>query len=180
VPLPDVSGTRAAVGSWEALFRAQVTLLRRLADDDVWQPISMREYDVLFTLSRCPAGSARLHELNREMLLSQPSLSRMVERLEASGYLTRESDPADRRGTVAVLTDAGRAMQRRIGARHAASIRRYVGTALDEHELATLAELCDKLRTAQTSIPHGRAGTTTSGSDDDTAGTRAAPVSSSP
>jgi DNA-binding MarR family transcriptional regulator len=153
VPLPDVSGTRAAVGSWEALFRAQVTLLRRLADDDVWQPISMREYDVLFTLSRCPAGSARLHELNREMLLSQPSLSRMVERLESAGYVAREPDPADRRGTVVALTDTGAEMQRRIGARHAASIRRYVGPALDDDELRALQELCDKLRLAQASIP---------------------------
>jgi hypothetical protein len=65
-PRPDAAGdTRAAVASWEALLRAQVTVLRRLAGDDVWDPISMREYDVLFTLSRCPANRARLHELNR-------------------------------------------------------------------------------------------------------------------
>jgi DNA-binding MarR family transcriptional regulator len=144
--------TRAAVDAWEALLRAQVTLVRRLASDDVWGPISMREYDVLYTLGRCPSGRARLHELNREILLSQPSLSRMVERLEAAGYLTREPDPADRRGTVAVLTDVGRALQRRIGARHAARIRRYLGPALDDAELRTLQELCDKLRLAQTAI----------------------------
>lgn len=150
---PPSDTTRAAVQAWEALFRSQVTLLRRLADDDVWDPISMREYDVLFTLSRCPSRRARLHELNREILLSQPSLSRMVERLESAGYVAREPDPADRRGTVVALTDAGAAMQRRIGARHAASIRRYVGPALDDDELRTLRELCDRLRIAQESIP---------------------------
>ena len=147
------SSTRAAVESWEALFRAQVTLLRRLASDDVWDPISMREYDVLFTLSRCPSRRARLHELNREILLSQPSLSRMVERLESAGYVAREPDPADGRSTVVVLTDDGAQMQRRIGAKHAASIRRYLGPALDEDELRTLQELCDKLRLAQAEIP---------------------------
>jgi hypothetical protein len=51
-----------------------------------------------------------------------------------------------------VLTDAGRALQRRIGARHAARIRRYLGPALDDAELRTLQELCDKLRLAQTAI----------------------------
>ena len=145
--------TRAAVEAWEALFRAQVTVLRRLAGDDVWDPISMREYDVLFTLSRCPSGRARLHELNREVLLSQPSLSRMVERLESAGYVAREPDPADRRGTVVALTAPGADMQRRIGTRHATSIRRYLGPALDTDDLNTLRALCDKLRQAQDSIP---------------------------
>jgi len=153
-PRSDAAGdTRAAVESWEALFRAQVTVLRRLASDDVWDPISMREYDVLFTLSRCPSGRARLHELNREVLLSQPSLSRMVERLESAGYVAREPDPADRRGTVVALTEPGAAMQRRIGTRHATSIRRYLRPALDTDELNTLRALCDKLRLAQDSIP---------------------------
>ncbi|WP_214366590.1 MarR family winged helix-turn-helix transcriptional regulator [Pseudonocardia sp. H11422] len=147
-----VSSARLTAESWEALFRAQVTLLRRFADDDVWDPITMREYDVLFTLSRCPDARARLRELNRESLLSQPSLSRMVERLDAAGYVAREPDPVDRRGTVVVLTEAGAQMQRRIGQRHAASIRRYFGPALDDEELRTLQQLCDKLRLAQEDI----------------------------
>jgi DNA-binding MarR family transcriptional regulator len=135
------------------LFRAQVALLRRFADDDVWDPISMREYDVLFTLSRCPSHRARLRDLNREMLLSQPSLSRMVERLESAGLVAREPDPADRRGTVVALTGEGARMQRRIGNRHTARIRQYVGNALDDDELQTLLDLCTKLRLAQPDIP---------------------------
>jgi DNA-binding MarR family transcriptional regulator len=77
----------------------------------------------------------------------------MVERLESAGYVAREPDPADRRGTVVALTEAGVAMQRRIGTRHAASIRRYLGPALDTDELNTLRALCDKLRLAQQSVP---------------------------
>jgi DNA-binding MarR family transcriptional regulator len=153
-PRSDAAGdTRAAVEAWEALLRVQVAVLRRLAGDDVWDPISMREYDVLFTLSRCPSTRARLHELNREVLLSQPSLSRLVERMESAGYVAREPDPADRRGTVVALTESGAAMQRRIGTRHAASIRRYLGPALDTDELTALRALCDNLRLAQASIP---------------------------
>jgi len=150
---PDQSRTELAAESWEALFRAQSALLRRFAADDVWDPISLREYDVLFTLSRCPDHRARLRDLNREVLLSQPSLSRMVERMEAAGLVSREPDRADGRGTVVVLTSAGAAMQRTVGRRHAASIRRYVGPALDDDELRTLRRLCDKLRLAQSAIP---------------------------
>lgn len=126
--------------------------MRRFTADDIWGTISMREYDVLFTLSNCPAHSLRLHDLNHEILLSQPSLSRLCERLDKLGYLTRGPDPMDKRGTVVALTDDGLAVQREIGRKHAARIRRYVGDALTDDELRTLTELCTKLRLTQKEI----------------------------
>jgi len=92
------AGARAAAEAWEALFRAQVTLMRRLQADDIWGDLSMREYDVLFTLSRCPDG-LRMRDLNAYVLLSQPSLSRLVDRLEAAGLVRRVVVPDDARGT---------------------------------------------------------------------------------
>ena len=147
--MPPVSRTERAAEAWEALFRAQVAVMRNLAADDVWDELSMREYDVLFTLARAPGRRLRLHDLNREILLSQPSLSRLVERLAGSGFVTRECDPGDRRGTVVALTDEGARMQKSVGRRHAASIRRHVGPALSDDYLDTLTELCAKLRGAQ-------------------------------
>jgi DNA-binding MarR family transcriptional regulator len=141
------------VEAWEALLRSQVALLRRLADDDVWDPVSMREFDVLHTLSRCPDGRARLHRLNREVLLSQPSLSRLVDRLVDAGYVVRERDDSDGRGTVVVLTEEGSRVRRLVGAKHAERIGHYAGEALDERELRALRLLCDKLRLAQDAIP---------------------------
>jgi DNA-binding MarR family transcriptional regulator len=140
--------TQLASEAWEALLRAQVALLRRFADDDVWDELGMREYDVLLHLSRRPDRRARLSELHRELLLSQPSLSRMVDRLAAAGLVARAADPADRRGTVVVLTEAGTAAQRRVGLRHSASIRRHLGPVLDDDELRTLRDLCTTLQAA--------------------------------
>ena len=68
--MPPVSRTERAAEAWEALFRAQVAVMRNLAADDVWDELSMREYDVLFTLGRAPGRRLRLHDLNREILLS--------------------------------------------------------------------------------------------------------------
>lgn len=147
------SDTKLAAGAWESLFRAQVTVMRRFSRDDVWAQLSMREYDVLFTLSRCGPRPVRLNELNEHILLSQPSLSRMVERLEAAGLLQREPSNDDRRGTVISLTPEGAEIQRRIGRQHVRTIGRYVGEALDDDELRTLRHLCDKLRHAQQDIP---------------------------
>ena len=45
----------------------------------------MKEYDVLYTLSKC-SNPIRLSELNRHVLLSQPALSRMVDRLVEHAY----------------------------------------------------------------------------------------------
>lgn len=146
------SSTELATDAWESLFRSQVSLMRRFTADDIWDPISLREYDVLFTLSKCATRKLRLHDLNDEILLSQPSLSRLCERLEKLGYVTRRPDPTDKRGTVVVLTDDGLAVQRDIGRKHAARIRRYVGGVLSDDEMTTLTALCTKLRLGQAGV----------------------------
>ena len=145
--------TREAAEAWESLFRAQVALMRRFQKDDVWDPLTIREYDVLFTLSRCPGLTARLKELGESSLLTQPSLSRMVERLEVAGLVTRGPVLGDARGVAVTLTPEGARVQRDIGRRHVRSIRRLVGGALDADELAELRRLTDKLRHAQPGIP---------------------------
>ncbi|MGI5121800.1 MarR family winged helix-turn-helix transcriptional regulator [Marinactinospora thermotolerans] len=139
---------RTAEEAWEALARAQTALMRGFQEDFRGEEVSMRVYDVLYTLSRCPSG-ARLRDLNAHILLTQPSLSRLVERMEADGLVHRCGDPTDRRATVVRLTERGREIQRRVGRRHAAAIADRVGGALSEEELATLRALADKLRAAQ-------------------------------
>ena len=154
VPEPvELPGTREAAEAWESLFRAQVALMRRFQRDDVWGDLTIREYDVLFTLSRCPDGAARLKDLGENSLLTQPSLSRLVERLEGDGLVTRGPVPGDARGVTVRLTDEGVRVQREIGRRHVRSIRHLVGGALDGSELTTLRTLTDKLRAAQARIP---------------------------
>ncbi|MBO3101453.1 MarR family winged helix-turn-helix transcriptional regulator [Cellulomonas fengjieae] len=149
----ELPGTREAAEAWESLFRAQVALMRRFQRDDVWGDLTIREYDVLFTLSRCPDGTARLRDLGENSLLSQPSLSRMVERLEQAGLVRRGPVAGDARGVAVGLTPEGRRVQREIGRQHVRTIRRLVGGALDTQELATLRALTDKLRLAQAQVP---------------------------
>lgn len=142
-----MTSTRLAVEAWEALFRTQAALIRRFGDQDVWSPehgVGVREYDVLYTLTSCEQGRARLGALAEAVLLPQPSLSRLVDRLVAQGLLEREPDPADRRGVVLVLTDAGRAVQREVGRRHATAIAEALGEHLGDDELTVLRDLCRK------------------------------------
>lgn len=139
--------------TWESLFRTQVELLRRFQRDDVWHELTLGEYDVLYTLASSPDGTARIRDLSERSLLSQPSLSRMVERLEEAGLVRRGPVPGDARGVAVTLTDEGLRLQRIVGQRHVRSIDRVVGEALDADELATLRELLDRLRARARRIP---------------------------
>jgi DNA-binding MarR family transcriptional regulator len=136
--------TRLANDAWEALLSAHARLMKRFAAEDSWQDLSMREYDVLYTLSKCREPE-RMGELHRHVLLSQPALSRMVDRLVERGLVERCPDPADGRGVRLSLTDAGRDRQRRIGRRHARSVARALAAELGPEELAELAAICWKL-----------------------------------
>jgi DNA-binding MarR family transcriptional regulator len=149
----DRATTREAAEAWESLLRTQVALMRRFQADDIWEELSMREYDVLFTLSTCPDGGTRLRDLNEYVLVSQPSLSRMAERLEQRGLVQRVPAPDDARGTIVRLTPEGARLQKKIGRQHVRTISAYVGGALGADELATLKGLLDKLRGAQAGIP---------------------------
>lgn len=130
--------------AWEALLSAHATLIKRFAAQDVWADASMREYDVLYTLSKC-REPLRLSELNRFVLLSQPALSRMVDRLADRGLVARETDPADGRGVRLSLTGSGRAVQRQIGLEHARSVARAMTAELNPAELRQLEAICLKL-----------------------------------
>jgi DNA-binding MarR family transcriptional regulator len=137
-----------AVSAWESLFRAQVAVMRSLAAEFPTKDISFNEYDVLFNLSRQPDRSLRLRDLNKHVLLTQPSVSRLVDRLVARGLVAKCPEPSDARGTVIRLTDSGFEMFRRVAVEHMRTITDRVGGRLDAAELERLVELCDKLRDA--------------------------------
>jgi len=135
-----------AVSAWESLFRAQVAVMRTLAAEFPTKDISLNEYDVLFNLSRQPDRQLRLRDLNKHVLLTQPSVSRLVDRLVARGLVAKCPEPNDARGTLIRLTDAGFDLFRSVAVDHMKTIAQRVGGALEPEELEQLAALCDKLR----------------------------------
>lgn len=140
------SPVRLANDSWESLLEAHVTLLRGFLAEDVWNDISMREYDVLYTLAK--AGEPiRIGELKDHVLLSQPALSRMVDRLVDRGLVQRSPDPDDARGVRISLTEAGAGIQRTVGRRHARHVATAMTARLDTAELRQLEDLCGRLAT---------------------------------
>ena len=158
------SDKATAVAAWEALFRAQVTVMRALNADFPSAEISFNEYDVCFNLSTQPGRRCRMRELTGHLLLTQPSVSRLVERLASKGIVEKQPDPSDARGVIVALTAHGFDVYRSVAVQHAQTIAEQVGAGLDDDELRTLTALCTKLRVAAdaparstTRVPRDRA-----------------------
>jgi DNA-binding MarR family transcriptional regulator len=141
-----------AVKAWESLFRAQVTVMRRLAAEFPKGEVSLAEYDVLFTLSTQPARRMRARDLGQHVLHTQPSVSRMTDRLVRRKLVSKCADPGDGRGIFVQLSDEGFEVFRRAAASHMASIREAVGGALTPEELVQLTALTEKLRRYQSAL----------------------------
>ncbi|RBM21451.1 MarR family winged helix-turn-helix transcriptional regulator [Streptomyces sp. PT12] len=71
--------------------------------------LTVNDFEVLVRLSAAPPPGLRLKDLAPAVRLTQPSLSRLVARLESGGLVARSGAPDDRRGVLITLTPAGRA-----------------------------------------------------------------------
>ena len=136
--------TRLANESWEALFRAQATLAREFELEGEWGGLPPREYGVLYALAGAEDG-LRISDLIGDALLTQAGVSRLVARMEKRGMVERRDDPDDARACRIVLTAEGRAVQRRVGSRHARHVATAMTRALTEPQLKTLRDLSRKL-----------------------------------
>lgn len=154
VPAPRVvfvSESTDAISAWESLYRAQVAVLRDLLVDFPDDDISFTEYDVLFNLYRQPEHALRIRDLNKHLLLTQPSVSRLLDRLAARGIVSKTRDPRDARGTIVALTDTGVEIFRRVGTAHGRAILDRMAV-LDPHELEQLTALTAKLRLGRAGV----------------------------
>ncbi|WP_193597922.1 MarR family winged helix-turn-helix transcriptional regulator [Microbacterium sp. YJN-G] len=134
-----------ALQAWESLFRAQHELLGEMSSDFDGAEITQAEYDVLLTVTRAPGMSARLRDVTANSLISQPSVSRLVDRMVARRLITKTTDPDDGRGAIVTATDAGARAFRSVATSHGRSIAERMST-LDDVELQQLLALTEKLR----------------------------------
>lgn len=137
---------RLASETWESLMTAHASLNRLFSNDNIWKNASMKEYDVLYTLAKA-AGPLRICDLQERVLLSQPALSRLVDRLIDRSLIERTVDLEDRRAVRIFITEAGLELQKEVGRVHAKSIFKELNPALDPEEQIELLRLCEKLST---------------------------------
>ena len=108
--------------------------------------ISIVWYEALLRLGRTPEHRLPINELGEAMNLTSGGATRLVDRLEESGYVARVGCPTDRRVWWAELTDAGMAVVSEATEVHLADLDEHFTSRLDESEMSTLAELLKKIR----------------------------------
>src|SRR5262249_23855739 len=132
--------------AWIALMRARDAVLGAIERDLKAADLPpLGWYDVLLELVRAPGGRLRPFEIERETLVAQYNLSRLLDRLEKGGLIAREPCADDARGQWVVVTERGRAMQARSWKVYAKAIQKHVGDRLDDKAAATLADLLRRL-----------------------------------
>ena len=100
-------------------------------------------YEILVRLSEAPGRALRMSELAVASQSSRSRLSHAVARLEERGWLRRQVAPEDRRGQVAVLTDAGFEALAEAAPGHVEAVRTYLFDPLTEEQVGQLREISE-------------------------------------
>jgi DNA-binding MarR family transcriptional regulator len=103
--------------------------------------LKLFDYFVLSSLSMAEGRQRRMSDLALQSNASPSRVSNVVGRLEAQGWVTRQTHEHDRRSTVATLTDAGWDKVVAAAPGHVAAVRRLLIDRLDAAQLAALREV---------------------------------------
>ena len=137
---------------WMAAWLALVRTHARVWDEVEAQMrrdsgLSMPRYDVLAHLDAA-GGRLGLSELAASVVLSPSGLSKLLDRMDASGLIRREPHPRDARSALAVITPAGRRLVRRARAAHHELLQRRFGDRLDDRDVADLTRIMGRIGSA--------------------------------
>ena len=91
-----------------SIMRAQQVLMARL--NDLIRPLGLTfpRYEALMLLSFTRTGALPLGKIGERLQVHRTSVTNIVDKLEADGLVRRVPHAADRRATLAEITDAGR------------------------------------------------------------------------
>ena len=133
---------KTTVSAWARLMKVQQKALVEIETAlAVAELPPLAWYDVLLELERSGDLGLRPFELEREMLLAQYNLSRLVDRIEKAGYVERRACEDDGRGHVIVITTTGRNMRRRMWPIYAQAIQASLGDHLTDKQTEVLNDL---------------------------------------
>jgi DNA-binding MarR family transcriptional regulator len=126
---------------------SRIAALVDQAMDRVFQPheLTAGDFIVLAALRR----SGRPYKLtptalSRSMMVSSGGTTKRLDRLDTRGLIRRDPDPADRRGTLVTLTDAGLATIDTVASEHVQNEERLLA-ALSPIQRTTLTRLLREL-----------------------------------
>jgi len=91
-------------------------------------------------------------DLSEQLLLTASGITRLLDGLEAAGYVDRAACSSDRRVVYAVITDEGRDKLEEAAESHFAEVRALFEERFDADELKQLADLLGRLPGAENAV----------------------------
>jgi DNA-binding MarR family transcriptional regulator len=106
-------GDSRAMAAVTSIMRAQQILIAEL--DALLRPygLTFARYEALVLLRFSREGALPLWLIGERLMVHPTSVTNTINRLETQGLVVRRPNPADGRGTLAEITDAGRELARR-------------------------------------------------------------------
>jgi DNA-binding MarR family transcriptional regulator len=127
--------------AWHALLRAQAGVAGNLERELMAaEGLPLAWFEVLLVLDQAPDGAVRLQRLMDTVLMTKSGVSRLVDRMEIAGLVSRSGCPSDRRGAYAVITALGREKLHRATPIHAGGIDRFLAQVLDTEQATRLRD----------------------------------------
>lgn len=133
--------------AWARLLRLHKVLLEKVQADLAAAGLPPLEwYDLLLELDMAQGHRLRLYDLGDRMVLSRSNLTRLCDRLEKEGLISREHCAEDRRGLFAALTPKGAQMRQAMWPTYQQSVDQHFSTHLTDEEASGLAAVLLKVR----------------------------------
>jgi DNA-binding MarR family transcriptional regulator len=158
-PLPDGNPGVEEVRfqAWRHYVEAHGYVVALMADDlDAERRLPIAWYQVLLLLNEAPDRRMAMSELNELVTLSQPGVSRLVDRIERAGLVRRERSDEDRRSVSAVITIDGLEELAKAAPIHRDGIQRWFTDSLSDHEAAVLARALGRIHASARDELHRR------------------------
>ena len=137
---------KPVVTAWIRLVRAQQAALlkvERALREAGLPPYTW--YDALWELDQAGDTGLRPAEIQRQMLIAQSNISRLIDRLEQAGCVERRACEDDARAQIILITEKGRTLRKRMWPVYAKSISGTIGAAITDREAINLGFVLDKI-----------------------------------
>jgi DNA-binding MarR family transcriptional regulator len=143
VLIPQVS---PALTAWVRLLRGHSATRRTLdASLQAEHGLTVTAYEAMLMLARAKEKLLRRVDLAEGLGLTASGVTRLLDGLEADGFVTKATCESDARATYAVLTDEGRAKFDEASRSHIVAVRDLFEELYTPEELETLAALLRRL-----------------------------------
>jgi DNA-binding MarR family transcriptional regulator len=136
--------------AWSGLLFAHVRVMRSLEADMVEQHgLTLSWFDILGRLKQAPGQRLRMHELEELSVFTRSGMTRLMDRIEAAGFVQRERSTMDRRGVYVAITSAGIDKIDAVWPDHVASIERHFGRCIDSDEATALTRISRRIQVGE-------------------------------